>query len=208
MIEELKQVDVKTNYLSNALVKLVRLKQVTGSLQLLTDFNISSKLDALNELLENIIVEDKKAIVFTQFSTMANILVEELKEYNPLLISGEVDNETRNENIHKFQENGTNKIIILTSAGGEGINLQKANFMIHYDNPWSISKMIQREGRAHRLGQVNKLIIFQLIIKDSVDEYVLKILNKKYKMSDAILGDSERIKKVKISKADINKLLK
>jgi SNF2 family DNA or RNA helicase len=68
--------------------------------------------------------------------------------------------------------------------------------------------MIQREGRAYRIGQKNKLTIFQMIVKDSVDEYVLKILNKKYKMSDSILGDSERLNKVKISKADINKLLK
>jgi SNF2 family DNA or RNA helicase len=208
LVNELKEIDIKTNYLSNALVKLVRLKQLTCSLNLLTEHKISSKLDTLKELLTDIMIDDKKCLIFTQFATMAKILKEELKEYSPLLITGETDIAERNENIHKFQENDVNKILILTSATNEGVNLQRASYIIHYDNPWSLGKMIQREGRAYRIGQKNNVIIFQLIVKDTVDEYVLKILNKKQKMADSILGDSERINKVKISKADINKLLK
>ena len=92
-------------------------------------------------------------------------------------------------------------------AGGFGLNLQRANYIIHYDLPWSISKMEQREGRAHRIGQKNNLTIFRLIVQKTVDEYVLKVLHKKQIMSEDILGDKERMKKVKISKKDIKKML-
>lgn len=209
---ELKEFDIdkvlKDKYLSNALVKMVRLRQTTGSLELISDTNhFSSKLETLKELLKDILQSDTKAIIFTQFSEMAKILVKELKNYNPLLISGEVKNEDRNKNVKLFQENEENRIIIMTDAGAHGLNLQRSNYVIHYDLPWSISKMEQREGRAHRYGQKNNLTVFKLIVQNSIDEYVLKVLLKKHKLSEEILGDKERLNKVKISKKDIKKML-
>ena len=211
IVSELKEYGISRvlgdKYLSNALVKMIRLKQTTGSLELVSEHQFSSKVNALKELLNDIISNGSKAIVFTQFSTMADILIRELDKYNPLLISGKVDNNIRKENVDKFQNSEENKIIVMTEAGGFGLNLQRANYIIHYDLPWSISKMEQREGRAHRIGQKNNLTIFRLIVQKTVDEYVLKVLHKKQIMSEDILGDKERMKKVKISKRDIKKML-
>ncbi len=208
---ELKEYEISKvlndKYLSNILVKMVRLKQVTGSLELVSEHQFSSKLDALKELLDDIIHNGSKAIVFTQFSVMADILVRELSKYKPLLISGKVSNDDRKINVDKFQNEDENQILISTEAGGFGLNLQRANYIVHYDLPWSISKMEQREGRAHRIGQKNNLTVFRLIVQDSVDEYVLKVLHKKQMTSEDILGDKEKMRKVKISKSDIQRML-
>jgi len=208
ILSELKDLTIDTKYLNEAMVKLVRLKQVTNSLELVSDNTYSSKILALKELLGDIINDNAKAIIFSQFSTFTDILMRELAEYNPLLISGKVKQEQRNENIKLFNNDDRYKLLCMTEAGGFGLNLQRANYVIHADLPWSISKKIQREDRCHRKGQEKNVTIYQLIVKDTVDEYVLKVLMKKQKMSDEILGDSERINKVKISKTDIKKLLK
>lgn len=211
ILTELKEYEINKvlsdKYLSNALVKMVRLKQITGSLELVSQHVFSSKTNALKELLEDIMHNGSKALVFTQFSVMADILIRELSKYKPLLISGKVSNEERKTNVDKFQENDENQILVSTEAGGFGLNLQRANYVIHYDLPWSISKMEQREGRAHRIGQKSNLTVFRLIVQNTVDEYVLKVLHKKQKMSDDILGDKERMKKIKISKKDIERML-
>lgn len=209
---ELKEYEINKvlndKFLSNILVKMIRLKQITGSLELVSNHIFSSKIKTLKELLKDIIHVQSKVLIYTQFSPMADILMRELKEYNPLLMSGKVNNEKRKENENKFKKNEENKIMIMTSVGTHGLNLQRASYVIHYDLPWSLEKMEQREDRAHRIGQKRNVTVFKLIVQNSIDEYVLKVLHKKQKMSDDILGNKKRIiKKVKISKQDIKKLL-
>jgi len=67
--------------------------------------------------------------------------------------------------------------------------------------------MVQREDRVHRIGQKSNVTIFRLITQGTIDEYVLKVLHKKQKMSEEMLDNKEQIKKVKISKHDIKKIL-
>jgi len=208
IIAELKENEVLAfSNLKNALVKMVRLKQATGSLELISNYTISSKIFILKELLKDILHDDSKVLIYTQFAEMAKILERELNEYKPLLIIGEVDLKQRNANIIKFTDKDENKVMILTEAGNYGLNLQRAKYMIHYDLPWSISKIEQREGRAHRQGQTNKVTVFNLLVQDSIDEYILKILQRKQNMSEGMLGDKEKIKKVKITKKELRKIL-
>ncbi len=148
-----------------------------------------------------------KAIIFTEFKQMAEILYRELSEYHPLLYTGDTSNEERNETVKKFNENEKNLLLIMTSAGSFGLNLQRAKYVIHFDSPWSIAKVEQREGRVHRINQQNNVTIFNLLISNSIDEYVLKVLHKKQKISKELLNDSEEIKKVKITKKDIKQML-
>ena len=186
---------------------MIRFKQATDSLALISDKKDSSKLETLKELLIDIIHGESKALIFTQFAEMAKIIMEELKEYKPLLIAGEVSNEERKENIDKFQNENENKILISTEAGGMGLNLHRANFVIHFDLPWSVSKIEQREDRAHRIGQKANVTVYKLIVSGTIDEYVLKTLHKKQKLSADLLGDKTRVYKVKITKRDIKNLL-
>ena len=208
---ELKEYEINRvlndKFLSNILVKMIRLKQTTGSLELVSEHAFSSKVNAVKELLKDILHNGAKALIFTQFVEMAEILMRELSEYQPLLIAGKVDTETRKNNVDTFQNEEENKIMIMTEAGGFGLNLQRANYVIHYDLPWSIAKMEQREGRVHRIGQKTNVTIFRLITEKTIDEYILKVLFKKQKMSEEILDNKERAKKVKISKRDIKRIL-
>ena len=207
ILTELKKDNVSAKHLNIVLVKMTKLRQAANSLELISDVQTSSKTFALKELLNDIMQNDSKAIIFTEFKEMANILHRELSEYHPLLYTGDTGNEERNETVKKFNENEENLLLIMTSAGSFGLNLQRAKYVIHYDCPWSIAKIEQREGRVHRINQTNKVTIFNLIMSKSIDEYILKVLHKKQKMSRDLLGDSEEIKKVKITKYDIKKML-
>lgn len=200
--------NINENNLSNIMVKMIRLKQITGSVELISDLKYSSKVEALKELLKDIMQKDSKVIVFTQFAKMAKILHRELKEYNALTYMGETTNEDRYDNIKNFNEDNVHKILIMTNAGNEGLNIQRSNYIIHFDMSWSISKLEQREGRCHRIGQKSAVTVYKLIVQKSIDEYVWKVLRKKQLLSEDILGDKERIKKVKLSKKDIKMILK
>jgi SNF2 family DNA or RNA helicase len=207
---ELKTLEINLatdRFLSNALVKMIRLMQVTDSLKLVSDREESTKIEVLKELLNDILDVNSKAIVYTRFSKMADILVEKLSEYNPLLISGRIDNDTRSKNVKKFTNEEKNKILIMTDAGSFGLNLQRAKYIIHVDLPWSISKIEQREGRAHRIGQSEKVTVYKIIIANSIDEYILKTLYRKQKQSSELLSDKKRISRVKISKKDLKNIL-
>jgi SNF2 family DNA or RNA helicase len=210
IIEELKEYELDTilndKFLSNAVVKMVRLRQASCSFELVSKHTHSVKVDALNELLTDILHESSKVIIFTTFKKMANILNNKLKKYNPLLFTGETEQEDRNKIVKLFNTNDKYKMLVMTDAGAHGLNLQSANYIIHYDLPWSLSKVEQREGRAHRIGQKNKLTIFKLIVKNTIDEYVLKVLHNKQKTSDDLL-EREKVRKIKLSKHDVKKIL-
>ena len=209
--EELREYEIQKvlndKFLTNILVQMVRLRQATGSMQLISKRQESSKLNVLEELLNDILHGDSKTIIYTQFVEMAHILKARLQKYNPLMIIGEVDEETRFENVRKFTNENQYKVMIMSDSGTYGLNLQRASYLIHYDLPWSISKIEQREGRAHRIGQKSNLTIYKLIVQDTIDEYILKILHKKSKLSKDILGDKTQVRKVKVTKKDIKRIL-
>lgn len=189
--EELRVLGVRNpKYLSEARVKMTRLKQLTNTCELITGEQKSSKLEALKEVLQFALAGEEKAIIFTQFRQMALILMRELAEYRPLLIAGGVAEEQRTANRHAFNNDDIHRLLIMTSAGDMGLNLQRATSVVHYDLPWSVSKLEQREDRAHRHGQKNNVTIYKLIVNDSIDEYILDILSKKKDTSETILGDN------------------
>lgn len=205
-LKELKMTERKG--LSNMITKMLRLKQATGSLELISESTKSSKLETLKELLEVLCAGDGKVVVFTFFKEMALILMRELEEYRPLLIAGGVSQEERTANRDAFNSNNTNKVMIMTEAGAFGLNLQeKAMSVVHYDLPWSISKTEQREDRIHRIGQKGQVTVYRLLVKNTIDEYILKVLYEKQKTADLVLGDKDKLRKKKVSRALLQRLL-
>ncbi|MDZ4225345.1 MAG: DEAD/DEAH box helicase, partial [Candidatus Andersenbacteria bacterium] len=174
--------------ISYTLVKMLRLRQLADSMELLGHNVQSSKLAVLKELLIEALDNSKKAIVFTQFSEMADILERELAEWLPLKISGKVIQ--RQDIVSAFNENDINKVLIMTSAGQFGLNIQRASVIFHYDQEWSLAKMGQREGRAHRIGQKDIVLVYNLLAKGTLDYYVKKVLHAKAELSNQILGDT------------------
>jgi SNF2 family DNA or RNA helicase len=197
------------NNLSSALVKIVRLKQMADSCELINGSQTSSKLDALKELLQVVLSGDEKAIVFTTFREMAVILMRELEQYHPLLIAGGVSPEERDANRLTFNTDEEHKLLIMTSAGSMGLNLQRASNVIHYDLPWSIASTEQREDRAHRHGQKRNVTIYRMLVQNSIDEYILQVLHGKKDVADIVLGDRDQdeAEKVKITREDIENIL-
>ena len=183
------------------LVKMLRLRQLADSMELLGQQSKSSKLDVLKELLSEAMTEGKKAIVFTQFSKMADILERELAEYKPLKISGTIK-EAYKDVVDKFNTDQNNRILIMTSAGQFGLNIQRASIIFHYDQEWSLAKMQQREGRAHRIGQKDTVMVYNLLAKGTLDYYVQKVLHKKLELSGQLLGDTP------ITMNDLKEMLK
>ena len=144
----------------------------------------------------------KKVIIFSEFSEMCKILNRELKRWNPLMIIGEISSEGRKKVVEEFKTDPEKNLLIMSSAGAFGLNLQVASVIIHYDQPWSLSKMQQRDGRAHRIGQKDSVLVYNLLAKGTVDYYVKKVIHGKAELSNKILGD------VPITMTDITQMLK
>jgi SNF2 family DNA or RNA helicase len=171
------------------LVKMLRLRQLADSTELLGHNTRSSKLDTLKELLVEALDDNKKAIVFTQFAEMADILERELSGYKPLKISGKIK-EKYSDIVARFNNNDEHRVLIMTSAGQFGLNIQRASVIFHYDQEWSLAKMQQREGRSHRIGQERSVQIINLLARGTVDYYVKKVLHAKVDLSNQMLGDT------------------
>lgn len=174
------------------LVKMLRLRQLADSMELLGTSEKSSKLEVLKDLLHEALSENnKKAIIFTQFAKMADILARELQEWGVIVIQGSVPDKDRQTLLDLFNgEEDQCRILVMTAAGQHGLNVQRASVIFHYDQEWSLAKMTQREGRAHRIGQKDTVLVYNLLAKGTIDYYVKKILHEKAALSDQILGDA------------------
>lgn len=210
IVEELNKMNIDKTSLPIIPVKMLRLKQTTNHASLVDkNFNsYSTKLETLKDLLKPIIESGEKAIIFTQFSEMLQILSQELRQYNPVVVYGDVHPQKRFEAVQKLKTDADCKIIIMTEAGAYGLNIQHATYVFHYDMPWSIAKLMQREDRSHRIGQGKPVTVYNLIAKNTVDEYVVKVLHKKQKTSVQLLKDFERLEEKGLSIDDINGILR
>lgn len=174
--------------LQNTLTNLLKLQELTDSCELLGDSLKSSKIELLKEHLAD--TKTMKAVIFTRFSRMAEILKRELAEYNPVVLSGQT--EDRQKIIDEFNNNPSVKLFISTEAGGAGINLPAANVLYNYDLPFSLGKMEQRQGRIRWHLQKRAVFFYNLIAqlpngKRTVDAWVKDKLLKKQELSDRLL---------------------
>lgn len=174
-----------------ALVKMMRLQQLADSMELIGEKKDSTKLDVLKELIDEEL-KGRKIIVFTKFAQMADILQRELGGFK---ISGSVNQATREAILSEFNNpaspvfKGSN-LLIMTSAGQFGLNIQSASVVIHYDQEWSLAKMTQREGRAHRYGQKQTVLVYNLLARGTIDFYVQKKLLHKSNVAGQVFGDA------------------
>ena len=121
---------------------------------------------------------------------------------------GEVKNDLRQGIINNFNTREKHQVLIMTEAGAYGLNVQGANYVIHYDLSWSISKMIQREDRAHRHGQKKNVTVYTVMARNTIDEYIKSVVWKKKEMSDFLVDNKDEMAAVKVTKDDLLNLLK
>jgi len=139
-------------------------------------------------------IKNEQAIIFclrrATVEKIKNILNE---EFGPAEIYwGSTTFREREELLEKFKE-GKIKYLVATDAAAEGLNLQNCNVLFNYDLHWNPMKIEQRIGRVHRLGQERDVTIFNLSIKDTIDDYVLHVLYQKINLFTLTIGGMETI---------------
>jgi SNF2 family DNA or RNA helicase len=184
----------------NPLAQLIRLRQATGYTGILsTEVKVSAKLDRLEELVEELVENNQKAVIFSNWTDMTNPTFNRLKKYNPAMITGETrDREAEKE---KFMTDPKCKVLIGTiGAMGTGLTLTAANTAIFLDSPWNRANKEQAEDRLHRIGTVGTVNIITLVAKDTLDERIEEIIYKKGMMADLLVDG-------KVEKENIEKLI-
>ena len=182
----------KVNLTTTSLLAMVtRLRQATVCPSILTTENINSaKLERVIELVDEIVENGEKVIIFSAFKEPLNILYEKLKDYKPLLCTGDVSDEVISHNIDMFQTSDSNKVILCThSKMGTGITLTAATYEIFLDQCWTSALEEQCEDRAHRLGTKSTLTIYKLICNNTIDERVNEIVKTKEALSDYLIDN-------------------
>ena len=155
----------------------------------------SSKLERLEELLEQSFAEKgRKAVLFSEWTTMLD-LVEEILTRQKLRyarLDGSVPQKLRQQLVNEFQTKPDCRLFITTNAGSMGLNLQAANTVINCDLPWNPAVLEQRIARAHRMGQKQPVQAFLLVTEQTLEESLLTTLSAKKELALAALDvDSE-----------------
>ena len=171
---------------------LLRLRQAAGHPGLLDPEKISdpsAKLDHLLPQLAEVWQEGHKALVFSQFTSLLAILRKRLDadgftyEY--------LDGKTRDREakVQRFQNDPDCKLFLISlKAGGVGLNLTAAEYVFLLDPWWNPAVEAQAIDRTHRIGQTRPVFAYRLIVKDTVEEKVLELQNKKRDLADAIIN--------------------
>ena len=150
------------------------------------EINESVKFERAVQLVYEATQNNKKTIIFSNFSTPIDWLYDILKPYNPAKITG--DTKDRMTEIDKFQNDDSCFVILGTiGAMGTGLTLNKASNVIFLDEPWNRALKDQAVDRAHRIGTKNNINIYTLICKDTIDEGVHKTVMKKGRLADEIV---------------------
>jgi len=167
----------------------------------------SAKLEAFNELIEEIISSGKKVLVFSQFTKMLDILKDELskKDIEHLYLSGQTRN--RQDIIDKFNKEDIPVFLISLKAGGVGLNLTTANNVIIFDPWWNPSVENQAIDRTHRIGQKKSVNVYRLITKGTIEEKIVELQKKKQNLFDNLVGESKDMFK-KLTWEDVQDLFK
>lgn len=171
----------------------------------------TSKMQALKEILDEVVIQNgHKALIFSQYKEMLNIIALTLDEMGLkyLRIDGDTDKKERAAIQAKFNNDNTIDLVIGTEAMSLGLNLIGADYVINYDDNWSPSIMAQREDRSHRINQKNVVNVINFICRDTIEERIRVVLYDKNKVSAEVLGDQvDEVVLRKLDPKEIAKLL-
>lgn len=187
--------DIKSNIdqikmANNPLAELIRMRQATGYTGILSStIQESAKLDRMEELVDEAIENGKKVVIFSNWLQMTSPIKQRLqKKYYCAMITGEVNEEARNRAVEEFQTNDRCKVIIGTSgAMGTGLTLTAGTVEIFMDEPWNMALKEQCVDRCHRIGQKNNITIYTLMCKDTIDQRIHELVERKGAMADILV---------------------
>ena len=192
----------KIKFSNNPLSMMIRLRQATGWTGILSNtVQESAKMERMIELVNEIVASGQKAIIFSNWESMTEVAREKLKSYTPAYITGATKADERMKEVERFQTDDKCKVIIGTiGAMGTGLTLTAAQNVIFLDSPWNMALKAQAEDRAHRIGTKGTVSVITLCCRDTIDERIEELVEKKGQIADALVDG-------KISIDDINYLL-
>ena len=187
---------------------LMKLRQICSHPQLIDNAysGTSGKYEVWKEMVEELLAENHKALIFSQFVKMLRVLSEHC---DTLEVDYEyLDGSTRDreERVKRFQDNEDVRLFLISlKAGGVGLNLTAADYVIHYDPWWNPAVEMQATDRTHRIGQTKNIFSYKLITKDTIEEKILLLQEKKKELVQSIITAETGIMK-QITKEDIEML--
>ena len=176
------------------LTSLLRLRQICCHPRLIdaTSKAPSAKVEALLDQLEPLMEEGQKVLVFSQFVELLDLLrpVLEERQWSLFYLAGHTEN--RGELVRSFQSTkGSAVFLISLKAGGFGLNLTAASYVVLFDPWWNPAVESQAIDRTHRIGQVNKVIAYRLLIKNSIEEKIRRLQKQKKALAEDVLGEEK-----------------
>ena len=168
----------------------------------------SAKLDPCIQLIENAMAGGHKILLFSQFTSMLDVIERRLKAERILYyrLDGSTKSEQRTRLVNAFNENKIPVFLISLKAGGTGLNLTGADIVIHYDPWWNAAAQNQATDRAHRIGQTHTVTVYKLIARHTIEEKILELQENKKALSDQILSE-EGVTASQLTKEELLKLL-
>lgn len=191
MIEVMKNGELIQDDSSYIIKRLLRLVQVASNPRLVDERyrGNSSKEIVLNKLITDIIRSDEKCIVWTNYIENVNLFCKEYSDIGSVKIHGGMKIADRNRSVEKFRNDSTKVLFATPASAKEGLTLTMANHVIFYDRSFSLDDYLQAQDRIHRISQTRTCYIHNIILKDSIDEWIDILLQSKQKAANLAQGD-------------------
>ena len=209
MLDKQSEEEFKTSKIT-ILAELTKLRQICCDPSLIfADYKAdSAKVDMCLNMISNAVESGHKILLFSQFTTMLDHLAKRLEEekISYYMLTGSTSKEKRAQMVENFNTDDTQVFCISLKAGGTGLNLTAADIVIHFDPWWNLAVQNQATDRAHRIGQKNVVNVYKLIVKDTIEENILKLQEKKRELADQIL-EGEGLNGGSFTKEELMELL-
>jgi len=155
----------------------------------------SGKLELLAELVTSATSAGHRVLIFSQFTSMLAIIEERLRKegISTFYLDGSTPSAQRVALVSRFNDGESNVFLISLKAGGTGLNLTGADTVIHYDPWWNPAVMDQASDRAHRIGQTKAVQVIKLAARNSIEEQILKLAEKKRGLADGIIRENKSL---------------
>jgi SNF2 family DNA or RNA helicase len=168
----------------------------------------SAKLELLLDLLDELLQENRKILLFSQFTSMLSIIEKEIinRKIKYTKLTGSTTK--REDAIDKFTKGDAQIFLISLKAGGVGLNLVEADTVIHYDPWWNPAVENQATDRAYRIGQTKAVFVYKLIVENTIEQKILELQKKKQALQDGIYDENKQQDDIKFSGDELMNLLR
>ena len=173
---------------------ITKLRQIAIDPSLVMDKYLggSGKMEAILELVTQVIEENHKILIFSQFTSVLKNISKlfKLNDISFSYLDGSTPSKERGKLVEDFNKNSNSVFLISLKAGGTGLNLTSADIVIHFDPWWNPAVEDQASDRAHRIGQKNVVEVIKMISENSVEEKIVNLQEEKRKLIDSVMGEN------------------